>query len=122
MSRLWAKALTAESDTRNGTRAFDFLRYVTIGDGRVGRTTHQAFLSDTRADKRKKPSWAGALLEAGRGTVTTQRRDRLQVRFRLADEDEREQAVANINEIRLGYGTRSNTDGMRVILAETDGD
>ena len=49
MSPFYVKTLTAEIDGPDGKQVFDFLRYATVDDGVLGRSTHKAFLIDTKA-------------------------------------------------------------------------
>lgn len=122
MSPFYTKTLTAEINSPDGKQVFDFLRYATLDEGAFGRDASSAFLVDVNAEKRDTPGWADMLLSVRHGIVTTKRRDRFPVTFRLATDDERGRAFAEINELRPAYGTRTPTEDVRVIVAEVDRD
>lgn len=116
--------MSATIDVDNGKRTLDYLSFATIDGGAFGKTSTTGFLVDGKIHNPGRARWADALLRAGRGSVKLEGYPRVshRVTFRVANDDERDQAWAHIHEVRPLYNKRMNPGDVRIILVELDED
>lgn len=113
---------TVEAD--GTSRTLDYLSFATIDEGVFGKSSSRGFLVDGRVDEPGSAKWADTLLAAGHGVakIEGQPRSEYRVTFRLADDDERDAAWANIREVRPTYNARMDPGDVRIILMELEDD